>query len=613
MCYRFLRVLRILIAVFVLTATVLFFVDLSGYTLELPTRVAKLIWKENAEAHVDQLAFLNWISAIPKIQFIPALLAGSWIAFAVLFIATRTFGRVYCSIICPLGILQDVFSFFGRHVVRFFSRVPLPKTATKAAEGAKKPAKPIKRRRPPLRNYKYMENPRAVRNAFLILALASTFIGGAYFALLEPYSIFGRISVNVFKPIVTVANNALFKFYEARDVYDKFYYVTLRPESIGALVTGVVSFFVVLIFAGGWGRLYCNSVCPVGTILGALACRSRLGTQIDKEKCIKCGMCAKRCKSSCIDTKNMTVDATRCVVCFDCFSACKVDALFYGPRRRAPMTDEDAKKEVAEQEQKERLEAEKATVLRELEGFDRGKRDFIALSLAATTAAITSVALGDDPSSSAASNDAPIPLPADPEKPDDYGLTPYKRQRTSVPPGAKSRHNFERRCVGCHLCVTHCPQHVIKPCGLENGLKGFMQPRLDFTHGFCNYDCTICGEVCPTRAIKPLELEKKRRVQTGQVVFILENCIVYAQETSCGACSEHCPTQALRMVPYKGTLTIPEPDLELCVGCGGCEFICPARPFRAVYIEGLDVHGKAREIERIDAEPVDLDDIDFGF
>ena len=67
------------------------------------------------------------------------------------------------------------------------------------------------------------------------------------------------------------------------------------------------------------------------------------------------------------------------------------------------------------------------------------------------------------------------------------------------------------------------------------------------------------------------------------------------------------------MVPYKGTLTIPEPDLELCVGCGGCEFICPARPFRAVYIEGLDVHGKAREIERIDAEPVDLDDIDFGF
>ena len=97
----------------------------------------------------------------------------------------------------------------------------------------------------------------------------------------------------------------------------------------------------------------------------------------------------------------------------------------------------------------------------------------------------------------------------------------------------------------------------------------------------------------------------------GYVVFIEENCIVYTDGTSCGACSEHCPTQAVAMVPYKDGLTIPHVNKEICVGCGGCEYVCPARPFRAIYIEGNPVQKEAKPFKENEEHKVEIDD--FGF
>ena len=96
----------------------------------------------------------------------------------------------------------------------------------------------------------------------------------------------------------------------------------------------------------------------------------------------------------------------------------------------------------------------------------------------------------------------------------------------------------------------------------------------------------------------------------GKVKFIMENCIVYYDETSCGACSEHCPTQAVHMVPYKGTLTIPETDTSICVGCGGCEYVCPAIPFKAIYVEGQPSQ-KNIVFEKVEVEETVIED--FGF
>ena len=574
-----LRVCRILLAIIVLGAFIAYFVD---FTEKVP----------------HKLAFLA------KLQFIPSLLAGSFAVFGALVLVTLLFGRIYCSVVCPLGILQDVIGFFGRRIARLADKFK------KDPAHANVEGKPVVKRKPkPLRNYQYGPNHKKIRVAFLALAILSTVAGGFYFSLIEPYGVFGRIALNLLKPIHVMINNGLYDYYSSKDVVSNFYYYALRPESIGALVVGSLSFVVLCVFAGRWGRLYCNTVCPVGTMLGVLSMKALFRTRIDASKCVKCGLCSKRCKSSCIDFKNKEVDSSRCVVCFDCFSACKKDALYFGLKRPeksdVPQTDKStsspdgAASSVAFDENRP---------LDSLRGFDPGKRQFLALSVAATTAALASVARSQEPTG---------PIPAqnneslDDAKPEDYGLTPIKREYTITPPGSLSHRHFQMHCVGCQLCVAKCPARILKPSGFENGLRGFMQPRVDFSHGFCNYDCTLCGEVCPAGAIKLFPKEEKQLIQMGHVVFIKDNCIVYAQDTSCGACSEHCPTQALHMVPYKGTLTIPEVNVELCVGCGGCEYICPARPFRAVYIEGNPTHLAAKPVEK--QETIEVEEIDFGF
>lgn len=138
-----------------------------------------------------------------------------------------------------------------------------------------------------------------------------------------------------------------------------------------------------------------------------------------------------------------------------------------------------------------------------------------------------------------------------------------------------------------------------------------MQPTLIYTTGFCNFSCTLCSTICPTGALKPLTIEEKKTTQIGIAHFITENCIVYRDETDCGACSEHCPTQAVKMVDYKDGLRIPKVTPALCVGCGGCEYICPATPYKAIYVEGNGVHLKAEKIEEGKQEEPQVDN--FGF
>jgi ferredoxin-type protein NapF len=189
---------------------------------------------------------------------------------------------------------------------------------------------------------------------------------------------------------------------------------------------------------------------------------------------------------------------------------------------------------------------------------------------------------------------------------------PEERSLVSSPPGSEGHDHFNKNCTACHLCVSACPTHVLQPSFLEYGLQGLMQPYMDYHSGFCNFECTVCSDICPTGAILPLAKDLKKRVQLGVAVFIKENCVVYTDETDCGACSEHCPTKAVDMVPYKDGLTIPEVDDKICIGCGACEYACPTRPFRAIFVEGNQLHIMADEPQQ---EEIILEDTgeDFPF
>ncbi len=172
-----------------------------------------------------------------------------------------------------------------------------------------------------------------------------------------------------------------------------------------------------------------------------------------------------------------------------------------------------------------------------------------------------------------------VPL-ADPSLPTGVSRVEYEMTAPILPPGASDRKHFQLKCTSCHLCVTKCPANIIRPSTLELGISGFLQPVVKFDDGFCNYDCKICTEVCPSHALIPIDTkEEKHRLQIGRVVFLKENCVVETQGSNCGA----------------------------------CEYICPVRPYRAIYVDGLDKHGQAKPAYDPNAKQEEIQLDDFGF
>lgn len=195
--------------------------------------------------------------------------------------------------------------------------------------------------------------------------------------------------------------------------------------------------------------------------------------------------------------------------------------------------------------------------------------------------------------------------------------------KTILPPtGASTMHLLEMQGLGKSASLMHLLQNAenkqdivntIEPqkLGLEYGLDYMLKPRLAYISSYCNYECTVCSDVCPTGAIKPLTIEEKTTTQVGIATFFKGRCVVNTEEKDCGACAEHCPTQAVHMVPYKGTLTIPQINPDLCIGCGGCESICPVRPMRAIIVKSNVEHKFVEKPKEEEIKEIEVDD--FGF
>ena len=487
----------------------------------------------------------NKFHVLAHLQFVPALMSLSLVILVALIALTLVLGRIYCSVICPMGVFQDVVNWISK------------KTAKKKKRFRFSPAKNV------------------LRWAVLAVTVLAFLCGfTVVLGLLEPYSAFGRMVTNVFKPVYMAGNNLLESVFSRFGNYT-FYQVDASIISISSFVIGLVTFLLIGFLAWKHGRTWCNTMCPVGTLLGFVSRFSLFKIRIDENKCTHCMICGTKCKASCIDSKNQKIDYTRCVDCFVCLGSCKEGALVYS----LPAATLKKKKRQEKEEQPS--------------ASDLSKRRFLLAGLTTAAAAPKVMAQAQDALATASG------------KKSDKRLTPI------TPPGSISQAHLQAHCTSCHLCVSKCPSHVLKPAFMEYGLEGVMQPMMYFEKGFCNYDCTVCGDVCPNGAIKPLTVEQKHLTQMGKVVFFEENCIVYTDGTSCGACSEHCPTQAIAMVPYKDGLTIPHVNTDICVGCGGCEYICPARPFRAVHIEGNEVQQEAHPFVEEKKEEVEVDD--FGF
>jgi len=568
-----LRIIRITLAAICFVAVTLLFLDFTG-TLHL------------------------WFGWLAKIQFLPAVLALNFVVIAILLVLTLLFGRIYCSVICPFGIFQDCVSNLSS------------------------------RRKGKKARFSYSKEIKWLRYGVLVLFVIALFAGlNALVALLAPYSAYGRMVQSLLAPVWQWGNNLLAWIAERQDSY-AFVTKDVWLKSLPTLIVATVTFIVVVVLAWRNGRTYCNTICPVGTTLSFFSRFAMFRPVIDKSKCKSCHACERKCKAACIDVDNHKIDYSRCVDCFDCIDSCRLGALKYrfawgrgvgsgstGAKtpQNAPvgskMTSDESKNgqnrssaaptPVAEPVVRQGSPTAEATdngkgvstidatspVAEPVEATDKGRRAFLVGGAAVIGGSLLSS----------------IPMRAEEEeikdKKRDGGFAevlPKKapNRKTPITPfGSESVEKFYKHCTACQLCVTVCPNNVLRP---SSRLEHLMQPEMSFEKGYCRPECVKCSEVCPAGAILKITPEEKTEWKVGTAGVDYDLCVVNRDGVSCGNCAHHCPVGAIRMVRKnpddEKSPRIPSVNEEKCIGCGACENLCPSRPISAITVNGYSVH-----------------------
>ena len=371
--------------------------------------------------------------------------------FLIVLLLTPIVGRLFCECFCPLGIIQSIVNWI------FHPKTKVRRVCTRLPES---------------------HAQQTVRWTVLAVSVVLAATGfGAIGWLLTPYSIYGK-ALTLFAP-------------------------------------GVAIFAAVVVLAAlGKGRLWCNWICPVGTLFNILSKKS---------------VCAHKIGPGCAN----------CKACFEDKS--KLESKVGVGERTIPPSNSNSK-----------LQLDPSVTRRE------------ALKGVAVLAATEAVDKTTD------GGYAPVSLPGVPERP-----------AAVLPPGAVDRKVFNVKCVACGLCITNCKGNCLSA---STNLKRFGQPEMDFRRGYCLLGCNYsCGHVCPTGAINWIPRLARKNVHMGHAIWKKDICIRTTDGVECTACSRKCPVGAIHIVEG-----FPVVDKAVCIGCGACEHVCPARPMPAIFVKGFE-------------------------
>ena len=366
------------------------------------------------------------LNAVLVTQFGPGLMSltsaffvDTLAAVVLIAVVTLLFGRIYCSILCPLGILQDGIAFLTHWNQKKWK----------------------------WSRYRFLDTRPVKYGVFLfVLILGAAGVMLPLIALL-PSSNFFTIVSNVFLKI--------FSSVDPETGASAGQFSVNPPAAAFAFSLGV--FLIVAAMAAWRGRLYCNTLCPVGAVLSLIGRKPLYRITLSQEMCVSCGMCEAACKGGAINAKAKSVLAENCVMCFNCIGACK----------RGGVTLEKRPK---------------------MASFSLSRRHFIG--------AAGGVVAGAGAYMLVRKLENAMPRPS---------LSNYP----AMPPGAGNAERFHAKCVGCGICIRECEGHVLVPSVTQYGLEGFMQPVVDYSRGACIYDCNRCSNVCPAGALLPLSLAEK--------------------------------------------------------------------------------------------------------
>lgn len=475
---------------------------------------------------------LGWIA---RVQFVPAFLTGSFGVVILTLLATLIFGRIYCSTLCPMGYIQDI---AGR-------------------------ARRLTRKQRLRRRYVYSAPRNRVRLTMLLCIAAATIAGSSLLlAIFDPYGGFGRIATWLIRPLVASGT---------------------VPEAVGAALCATVLAGVTLVGIALWsareGRMFCNTLCPVGSTLGLVSRYSVMHFDINTDRCVNCRKCVNSCKARCIDMQDHVVDMSRCVVCFDCLDSCDNTAITYTHRRHrlsiplmmrvgrpasasaasnpAPTAPASTSTSTTQA-----TAADESTSAAKKTGRGVSRRTFIAAALVAASAPALKAAKRAEQT---VGGDERRSLP----------------HRPVPPPGSRSIERLLQRCVACGACVDVCPQNVIRPAMGEYGVLHPLVPLMDYEASFCKFDCNDCTRVCPTGALTPLTLIEKQNTAIGLATVDADLCV------GCGKCARSCPKETIKMIKPEGRKRrLAMVDHSSCIGCGVCQNICPVIP-SAITVNGL--------------------------
>lgn len=460
----------------------------------------------------------HWLGWMAKLQFLPALLALNVGAVFFLVLLTLVFGRVYCSVICPLGVLQDGISWLGTRK----SKAP----------------------------YKYKKELKWLRYGVWALFVIALIAGVQVFvALLAPYSAYGRMVQNLLQPLYLWGNNLFAWLAEKAGSY-AFYPREVWIRSLPTFIIAAVMLVVIVVLSFKGGRTYCNTICPVGTTLSFLSRFAAFRPVIDTEKCKKCKSCEIHCKAQCISIgkEEQKIDYSRCVDCFNCLDTCKFGGLKY--RFVWGKSKKSAQKE-----------------------DDKGRRAFFAgTAIAVGSAALKGIEARAQEADKKVDGGFADVLPKQAPK----------REIPITPPGSFGARNFYRRCTACQLCVAECPNNVLRPSSrLEHLMqpemsfeKGYCRPectrcgelcpagailpiskevKTNFHLGTAGVDvnlcleatgkskCGKCAQACPTGAIMMVDDGEHRRPVVAEEVCI-----------GCGKCEYLCPVRPISAITVNG-------------------------------------------------------------